>query len=477
MRSGNLPAAEVAFARLVERSSTSTTEWARGIEAAARALLSEGPDAEAHYLEAVDQLGRSRVIVLHARAQLTYGEWLRREGRRVDARAQLKAALSAFETMGADGFADRARRELLATGEKVRKRTDDTRGDLTPQEAQIARLASDRLTNPEIAAQLYLSPRTVEYHLHKVFQKLGISSRRELANALSALGRSRSPPDARCGTAAAPQSLVSAQATGPGHPTEATDRSLREPPAKRTEGGDSMTRQSTTQQTELAQRASDGIEVTLVWAARRRRGQGRRHRPRQPGRLVLRDPGRATPRPRRLLSPIRLPGLRHRRRRRQPSSRKTSDDHRRRSRRRLPVRPQQASAPPATGSAATSRRSPTGSFWALIASLRSGSCSPARRPPARRTHSRGWSGWTLNAFLFRVCARAREDRTHAPARGGARAQAPARRTCSRGVELSPRLLRAREGHGLRCASAARAEVTSRTRSAPGIQVPAGPLPP
>jgi DNA-binding CsgD family transcriptional regulator len=188
VRSGNRQAAEVAIARLVERSSTSTTEWARGIEAAARALLDDGPDAEAHYLEALDQLGRSRVVVLHARAQLTYGEWLRREGRRVDARAQLKAALMALETMGADAFADRARRELLATGERVRKRTDDTRGDLTPQEAQIARLASDRLTNPEIAAQLYLSPRTVEYHLHKVFQKLEISSRRELANALTASG-------------------------------------------------------------------------------------------------------------------------------------------------------------------------------------------------------------------------------------------------------------------------------------------------
>ena len=186
VRSGNLPAAEVAFARLVERSSTSTTEWARGIEAAARALLSDGPDAEAHHLEAVDQLGRSRVIVLHARAQLTYGEWLRREGRRVDAREQLKAALRAFETMGAEAFADRARRELRATGESVRKRVDDTRDDLTPQEAQIARLASDRLTNPEIAAQLYLSPRTVEYHLHKVFQKLGVSSRRELAKTLPA---------------------------------------------------------------------------------------------------------------------------------------------------------------------------------------------------------------------------------------------------------------------------------------------------
>ena len=191
VRSGDRAAAELAFERLVERSSTSTTEWARGIEAAARALLSEGPDAEAHYLEAVEQLGRSRLIVLHARAQLTYGEWLRREGRRVDARAQLKAAHTAFEVMGARGFAERARHELAATGETVRKRSDDTRDQLTPQEAQIARLASDRLTNPEIAAQLYLSPRTVEYHLHKVFQKLGISSRRELANALSA---SRSEP-------------------------------------------------------------------------------------------------------------------------------------------------------------------------------------------------------------------------------------------------------------------------------------------
>ena len=191
VRSGDRVAAELAFERLAQRSSTSTTEWARGVEAAARGLLSERAEAEEHYVEAIKQLGRSRVLVLHARSQLTYGEWLRREGRRVDAREQLKAALNAFETMGAQGFADRARRELLATGETVRKRTDDTRGDLTPQEAQIARLASDRLTNPEIAAQLYLSPRTVEYHLHKVFQKLDISSRRELAKALSA---SRSEP-------------------------------------------------------------------------------------------------------------------------------------------------------------------------------------------------------------------------------------------------------------------------------------------
>jgi DNA-binding CsgD family transcriptional regulator len=185
-RSGDRPAAELAFARLAELSSMSTTEWARGIEAATHALLSDGDEAEAFYLEAIDQLARSRVLVLHTRAQLIYGEWLRREHRRVDARTQLKAAHDAFESMGAHGFAERARRELLATGETVRKRTIETRDELTPQEAQIARLASERLTNPEIAAQLYLSHRTVEYHLHKVFTKLGISSRRELADALPA---------------------------------------------------------------------------------------------------------------------------------------------------------------------------------------------------------------------------------------------------------------------------------------------------
>jgi DNA-binding CsgD family transcriptional regulator len=150
------------------------------------ALLSDRDEAEPLHLEAIDQLGRSRVVVLHARAKLNYGEWLRREHRRVDARTQLKAAYDAFEAMGARGFAERARRELLATGETVRKRTIDTRDELTPQEAQIARLASERLTNPEIAAQLYLSHRTVEYHLRKVFTKLGISSRRELADALPA---------------------------------------------------------------------------------------------------------------------------------------------------------------------------------------------------------------------------------------------------------------------------------------------------
>jgi DNA-binding CsgD family transcriptional regulator len=186
VRSGDRKAAELAFARLSERSRASATEWARGVEAATHALLSDGVRAEELYLESIDQLSRSPAVVLHMRAKLNYGEWLRREQRRVDARIQLKAAYDAFAAMGAQGFADRARRELLATGETIRKRTIDTRDQLTPQEAQIARLASGRLTNPEIAAQLYLSHRTVEYHLRKVFSKLGISSRRELADALSA---------------------------------------------------------------------------------------------------------------------------------------------------------------------------------------------------------------------------------------------------------------------------------------------------
>ena len=187
VRSGDRPTAEAAFARLAERSTMSSTEWARGIEAATRALLSDGPEAEELHREAIDQLGRSQVTVLGNRAQLNYGEWLRREHRRVDARTQLKAAYDAFDSMGAAGFAERARRELLATGETVRKRTIETRDELTPQEAQIARLAAQRLTNPEIAAQLYLSHRTVEYHLRKVFMKLGIGSRRELADALAAV--------------------------------------------------------------------------------------------------------------------------------------------------------------------------------------------------------------------------------------------------------------------------------------------------
>jgi DNA-binding CsgD family transcriptional regulator len=186
-RNGDRPIAEAAFEQLAERSSMSNTKWARGIEARSRALLTDGQDAEDLYRDGIEQLGRSRVVVHHARAQLIYGEWLRREHRRVDARVQLKAAHAAFDAMGAGAFAERAQRELLATGETVRKRTADTYDALTPQEAQIARLAYEGLTNPEIGQQLFLSHRTVEWHLRKVFTKLGINSRRELTNALRGL--------------------------------------------------------------------------------------------------------------------------------------------------------------------------------------------------------------------------------------------------------------------------------------------------
>ena len=183
-RAGDLATATAAFEQIEERSRLSDTGWARGIEARSRALVADDEGADALYREGIDQLARSRVVIHHARAQLVYGEWLRRQGRRVDAREQLGAAHRAFDAMGAAASAEGARRELLATGEHVRKRTDDTRDDLTPQEAQIARLAVDGLTNPAIGAQLFLSPRTVEWHLRKVFGKLGINSRKELAKAL-----------------------------------------------------------------------------------------------------------------------------------------------------------------------------------------------------------------------------------------------------------------------------------------------------
>jgi DNA-binding CsgD family transcriptional regulator len=152
--------------------------------ARARALLSDGEATECLYREAIHRLGRTQLRPEQARSRLLYGEWLRREGRRVDAREELRAAHDAFNAMGAEAFAERARHELLATGEKVRSRRDDTRDELTHQEEHIARLARDGLTNPEIGAQLFLSPRTVEWHLRKVFAKLGISSRKELLEAL-----------------------------------------------------------------------------------------------------------------------------------------------------------------------------------------------------------------------------------------------------------------------------------------------------
>lgn len=180
-RSGSTGATRAALDRLAERTRASGTDWALGVEAASRALLSDAGEADALYREAVERLAHSRGVVHLARARLLYGEWLRRENRRVDAREQLRAAHELFSGIGAEGFADRARHELLATGETVRRRTDDARGALTPQEAHIARLARDGLSNPEIGAQLFISPRTVQYHLRKVFLKLEITSRNQLA--------------------------------------------------------------------------------------------------------------------------------------------------------------------------------------------------------------------------------------------------------------------------------------------------------
>jgi DNA-binding CsgD family transcriptional regulator/tetratricopeptide (TPR) repeat protein len=181
VRSGGRDEAAAALDRLSERTQASGTEWALGVEARCRALLD---DDEALYRESIERLAGSRAAVELARSQLVYGEWLRRQNRRTDAREVLRAAHDRFNGMGAEAFADRARRELLATGETVRRITMDTRDALTSQEAQVARLARDGHTNPEIGAQLFISPRTVEYHLHKVFGKLGISSRKELRTAL-----------------------------------------------------------------------------------------------------------------------------------------------------------------------------------------------------------------------------------------------------------------------------------------------------
>jgi DNA-binding CsgD family transcriptional regulator len=183
-RTGMDEAAADAHRRLVEITQPSGTDWALGVEARSHALLSGG-DAESLYLEAIDRLGRTRVRLELARTHLLYGEWLRRENRRVDARVQLRTAHEMFTSMGTEGFADRASRELLATGETVRKRTAETQGDLTAQEAQIAQLARDGLSNPEIGTRLFISARTVQYHLRKVFSKLGISSRNQLDQVLA----------------------------------------------------------------------------------------------------------------------------------------------------------------------------------------------------------------------------------------------------------------------------------------------------
>jgi DNA-binding CsgD family transcriptional regulator len=183
-RSGQHADASNAMDRLAERTRASGTAWAKGIEARSRALVGDGEAVEELYREAIEWLGRTRMAAYLARARLTYGEWLRREGRRVEAREQLREAYGTFLSMGAAGFADRANRELLATGEKVRKRRADARDELTPQQLRVARLARDGRTNSEIAAELFLSARTVEWHLRQVFSKLGMRSRIQLHGAL-----------------------------------------------------------------------------------------------------------------------------------------------------------------------------------------------------------------------------------------------------------------------------------------------------
>ena len=188
-RTGQTRLAAEALGRLAKATSVGQTDWGQGIYARSRALLGDGADADRWYREAVDRLGRTGFRPELARAHLLYGEWLRRERRRAEARTQLRTAHDMFAAIGMQAFAERARRELRATGETVRTRTASPRDELTPQEAQIARLARAGLSNPEIATQLFLSPRTVEYHLAKVFTKLDITSRRQLRQAVPDGGR------------------------------------------------------------------------------------------------------------------------------------------------------------------------------------------------------------------------------------------------------------------------------------------------
>jgi ATP/maltotriose-dependent transcriptional regulator MalT len=187
-RTGQPAVAERALERILAATAVASSDWALGIQARSRALRSEGEAAERGYHEAIERLGRTRLRPELARTHLLYGEWLRRENRRVDARAHLRAAHDQLAAIGMEAFAERARGELLATGEKLRRRTVETRDDLTPHEWHIARLARDGLSNPEIGARLFLSRRTIEWHLRHVFAKLDIQSRRELASALKRSG-------------------------------------------------------------------------------------------------------------------------------------------------------------------------------------------------------------------------------------------------------------------------------------------------
>ena len=191
-RTGEVAQVQAALDWLSERTRVTPTAWVLGIEARIRALLSDGPAADGFYRESVERLGRTRVRAELARSHLLYGEWLRRERRRAEAREQLRTAHRMLEEMGMEAFAERARRELRATGETARTRTVPAAraagagAALTPQEAQVARLAREGLSNPEIGARLFISPRTAQYHLSNVFTKLGITSRSQLDRVLPA---------------------------------------------------------------------------------------------------------------------------------------------------------------------------------------------------------------------------------------------------------------------------------------------------
>ena len=193
VRRGGAGLAREALERLSETTQPCGTDWALGIQARCRALLGDGAAADELYREAIDRLTRTPLRPELARAHLLYGEWLRREGQRIEAREQLRTAHDMFAAIGMEAFAERARRELIATGQTVRKRGTETVNTLTAQETLIARLARDGLTNPEIGTRLFLSARTVQYHLRKIFTKLGITSRGELPAALARLGQD-SPP-------------------------------------------------------------------------------------------------------------------------------------------------------------------------------------------------------------------------------------------------------------------------------------------
>jgi DNA-binding CsgD family transcriptional regulator len=185
VRSGTPAAATDAYRRLAEMAAATASDWALGLQARSRALLTVGGEAEDFCEESIEHLGRTRMRAELARAHLVYGEWLRRQRRPSHARDQLRTALDMCEAMGMEGFAGRARRELRATGEtRARQRSVSRQSELTAQEAQVAKLAREGLSNPEIGARLFISGRTAQYHLSKVFTKLDITSRIQLENVL-----------------------------------------------------------------------------------------------------------------------------------------------------------------------------------------------------------------------------------------------------------------------------------------------------